>query len=115
MLINITLLYLIHFPPHSASTLGILTVVVKDGCLIEVFIGVSGLFATICSTVRSPPDLRSAFRLPGLAESGGRERVLFETALSLWEWFYVDVPISWQAQCFGYGGLRCALASWQVQ
>ena len=57
------------YSPNSVATLGFFTVGVKDRCLIEVL---------------SPRDLRRAFRLRRLAESGGPEQVFFETALSLW-------------------------------
>ena len=66
--------------PNSVSALGVLTVVVKDWCPIEVLIGAVGKFATVHSfTSRSS---KCKFRLRRLAESGGPEQVLFETALS---------------------------------
>ena len=67
------------FSPNSVVTLGVLTVRVEDGCLIEVLTSCpanSLLFTVHSFTSRSSKCM--------LAESGGREWVLFETALSLW-------------------------------
>ena len=95
------------FSPNSVATRGVLTVRVT-GCLIGGVRNVTGL--------HSPRDLR-AFRLCRLRDAW-RERVLFETALSLWRrarfrtwwitfpdrrrgnlvfwtWWW---PISWQTQ-----------------
>ena len=56
----------------------------KAGCLIGGFRIRIRLIRCYLQYIHSPRDLRSAFQLLSLAESGGHEWVLFSTALSLW-------------------------------
>ena len=70
------------FLKQSVATLGVLKVVVKDGCLIEVSSG-RPCNSLLLQYIHSPRYDGSAFRLRRLAETGGPAWALFKTALSL--------------------------------
>ena len=67
------------YSPNSVVTLGVLTVVVKGRCLIQVSRGPGWLVRRYVLYIHSPRIPRSASRLCSLAESGGARRVLVTT------------------------------------
>ena len=78
-------MYIVYlFSPNSVVTLGVLTVVVKRRCLIDVLrrrVWLIRCYLQCTHSSRNPP---SAFRLRRLAKSGWLERALVATVLSLW-------------------------------
>ena len=107
--------------PNSVFTLGVLTVRVKDGCMIG---GAHRDALLVCylQHTHSPRATSTSSKCIS-TESSRPARVLVETLFvgtsetscfgglrstfrerCRSEWLYVDVQISWQAQCFGHGG-----------
>ena len=90
--------------PQTVGSLGVLTVMVKGRCLIEVSRGRVRLIRCYLQCISRNP--RSTFRLRMLAEYGAG-RVLVAAALSLWcralfrTWWSLFVAGARETSCFG--------------
>ena len=140
VLLFVVVQYMSYCSPNSVVTLGVLTVGVKDGCLIGGARARMRLSRCYLQYIHSPRDLRGVFRLRRLAESqacriwwaGASALVVAPCSFSdlvitfrgnegnlvLW-WSKVD--FSWQLQrleMYRFRGKRSTLdklISWQVQ